>query len=145
MRAVLKLLVSVIVCLLAGLAGLALVFRDLPVGPGPGLIALGGLLYFFAGFGLARWHRGARPLLWGLAPGWSLALLGVIGVWVTLTDPPSGHWGLALLFLLGPAVAGSAGAVVATRTLKAARRETELRSRGDHGRTRGGRARRLSP
>lgn len=117
MRAVLKVLVSVIVCLLAGLAGLALVFRDLPVGPGPGLIALGGLLYFSAGFGLARWHRGARPLLWGLAPGWSLALLGGIGLWVTVTDPPSGHWGLALLFLLGPAVAGSAGAVLAARTV----------------------------
>ncbi|MCZ0934753.1 MAG: hypothetical protein OXJ54_06175 [Gemmatimonadetes bacterium] len=145
MRAVLKLLVSVIVCLLAGLAGLALVFRDLPVGPGPGLIALGGVLYFFAGFGLARWHRGARPLLWGLAPGWSLALLGVVGVWVTLTDPPSGHWGLALLFLLGPAVAGSAGTVVATRTRMAARRKTAPRSSGAHGRTRGGRARRLSP
>ena len=114
MKAVLKVLVSIIVCLLAGLAGLALVFRDLPVGPGPGLIALGGLLYFSAGFGLARWHR-ARPLLWGLAPGWSLALLGVIGIWVTVTDPPSGHWGLALLFLLGPAVAGSAGAVLAAR------------------------------
>ncbi len=118
MRTVPKVLVSVIVCLLAGLAGLALVFRDLPVGPGPGLIGLGGLLYFSAGFGLTRWHRGARALLWGLAPGWSLALLGTIGIWVTVTDPPSGHWGLALLFLLGPAVAGSAGAVLATRTLK---------------------------
>lgn len=118
MRIVLKVLVSVIVCLLAGLAGLALVFRDLPVGPGPGLVALGGLLYFSAGFSLTRWHRGERPVLWGLAPGWSLALLGVIGIWVTLTDPPSGHWGLALLFLLGPAAAGSAGAVLARRTLK---------------------------
>ena len=118
MRAVVKILVSVIVCLLAGLAGLALVFRDLPVGPGPGLIALGGLLYFSAGFGLARWHGGARPLLCGMAPGWGLALLGAIGIWVTVTDPPSGDWGLALLFLLGPAVAGSAGAVLATRTLK---------------------------
>lgn len=118
MRVVLKILVSAIICLLAGLAGLALVYRDLPVGPGPGLVAIGGLLYFSAGFGLARWHRGARPLLWALAPIWSLALLGVIGVWVTVTDPASGHWGLALLFLLGPAAAGSSGAVLATRTLK---------------------------
>ena len=117
MKAALKILVSIIVCLLAGVAGLALVFSDLPVGPGPGLIALGGLLYFSAGFGLARWHRGARPLLWGLAPGWSLALLGGFGLWVTVTDPPSGHWGLALLFLLGPAVAGSTGAVLAARML----------------------------
>ena len=113
-----KLVVSVIVCLLAGLAGLVLVFKDLPVGPGPGLIGLGGLLYFLAAFGLTRWHRGARPLLWGLAPGWSLALLGAVGVWVTVTDPLSGHWGLALLFLLGPAVAGSAGALLAATTRK---------------------------
>ncbi|WP_420447811.1 hypothetical protein [Candidatus Palauibacter sp.] len=119
MRAVLKLLVSVIVCLLAGLAGLALVFRDLPVDPGPGLIALGGLFYLSVGFGLTRLHSGARPFLWGLAPGWALAILGVIGVWVTMTDPPSGHWGLALLFLLGPAVAGLAGALLAARTPRA--------------------------
>lgn len=119
MKGALKLLVSIIVCLLAGLAGLALVFRDLPVGPGPGLIAIGGLFYLSVGFGLTRWHRGARPLVWGLAPGWGLVALGVIGVWVTVTDPPSGHLGLALLFLFGPGVAGSAGALLAARLTKA--------------------------
>ena len=118
MQGVAKVIVSVIICLLAGLAGLALVFRALPIGPGPGLIALGGLFYLSVGFGLTRWHRGARPCLWGLAPGWGLATLGVVGAWVSVTDPRSGHWGLALLFLLGPAVAGAAGALLAARRFK---------------------------
>ncbi|WP_419162221.1 hypothetical protein [Candidatus Palauibacter sp.] len=109
---------SVIVCLLAGVVGLALVFRDLPIGPGPGLVAVGGLFYLFVGYVLTRWHGGARPLLWGLVPGWGLALLGVIGLWVSVTDPPSGHWALALLFLLGPGVAGLAGASLARRARK---------------------------
>lgn len=108
---------SIIVCVLAGLAGLALVFRDLPVEPGAGLVALGGVLYLAVGFGLTRWHGGARPLLWGVAPGWGLNLLGLIGVWVSATDPPSGHWTLALLFLLGPAAAGLAGAALARKSL----------------------------
>lgn len=117
-RAAAKTGVSIIVCLLAGLAGLVLVFRDLPVGPGPGLVLLGGLFYLAVGFALTRWHRGVRPLLWGLAPGWGLGLLGLIGVWVSATDPPSGHWVLALTFLLGPAAAGLAGGALARRTLK---------------------------
>ena len=114
-----KIIGSIVMCLLAGLVGLALVFRDLPVGPGAGLIALGGLFYLAVGFALTRWHRGARPLLWGLAPGWGPGLLGLIGVWVSATDPSSGHWALALLFLLGPAVAGLAGVSLARRTLSA--------------------------
>lgn len=118
MKAVVKIAASVVACLLAGVAGLALVFRDLPVGPGPGLIALGGLFYLAVGFALTRWHGGARPLLWGLAPGWGLVLLGLIGLWFSATDPASGHWALACLFLLGPPVAGLAGASLARRTLR---------------------------
>ena len=117
MKAAVKIAASIAVCLLAGLVGLALVFSDLPIGPGLGLVSLGGLFYLAIGFTLTRWHRGARPLLWGLAPGWGLGLLGLIGVWVSATDPPSGHWSLAFLFLLGPAAAGLAGAALARRTL----------------------------
>ena len=119
MKRIAKMLVSVLVCLLAGLAGLALVFRDLPVEPGRGLIALGGLFYMAVGFLLVKGHGGKRHILLGIAPGWGLGLLGLVGVWVSATDPRSGDWSLALLFLLGPALAGLAGALLARMTRRA--------------------------
>ncbi len=110
---------STLVCILGGLVGLALVFRDLPIPPGLGLVALGALFYLGIAFALTKWNGGRRPLVWGIAPGWGLGLLGVVGVWTTITDPPSGQWTLALLFLLGPALAGLTGTMLARRGLKA--------------------------
>lgn len=110
-----KVTLSGFACFLSGLVGLALVFRDLPISPGPGLVALGGLFYLGVGFTLTKWHNGRRPLVWGLAPGWGLVLLGIVGVWTTITDPASGHWTLALVFLLGPGLTGLTGAVLARR------------------------------
>lgn len=114
-----KALLSVLVCVLGGLVGLALVFRDLPIPPGLGLIGVGAVFYVGVGFALTKWNGGRRPIVWGIAPGWGLALLGIIGVWTTITDPPSGEWTLALLFLLGPALAGLSGSLLARKSSKA--------------------------
>lgn len=108
-----KTLFAVLICVLAGLVGLAFVFRDLPIDPGPALIGLAGVFYIIVGFALTKLDGGRRPLLWGTVPGWGLAILGFAGVWTTIADPPSGDWTLALLFLLGPGVAGVLGASLA--------------------------------
>ena len=109
-----KTALSLLIVIVAGLAGLALVFTDVvPVPLGTPRILVGALLYLVVGFALARMHRGGRPLAWAIAAGWGPILLGLYGVWVSLTDRASGDWGLALVFLVGPAIAAGLGSTVA--------------------------------
>lgn len=111
-----KTVLSLLAVLAAGVAGLALVFTDLvPVPVGFERVAVGALLYVAAGYLVARWNADGRPLGWALATAWGLGLLGAVGLWITLTDPASGHLVLALTFLLGPALAALAGGVLGAR------------------------------
>ena len=105
-----KRFLSVLLVLLSGLVGLSLVFTDwVPVPLGTGRVAIGAAFYLVVGFLVARWNAGGRPLGWSLATAWGLALLGIVGLWVTLTDPASGDWTLAALFLAGPLACAGAG------------------------------------
>lgn len=111
-----KILLSLIVVVVAGLVGLALVFTDLiPVPPGWARIAAGTAFYVLAGWTLGRLNAGRRPLPWALGAGWGLILLGLVGMWISATDPASGDFALAALFLLGPATASLFGVWLASR------------------------------
>lgn len=113
-------LLTVLIVLAAGIAGLGLVFTDL--GPGDTEAArlwTGGVFYFLAG-SLVGWLNGGRSgRRWAAATAWGMILLGVVGVWISLTDPASADLRLALLFLLGPLGAallgGALGAALADR------------------------------
>ena len=118
-----KTLLSIVVVVAAGLAGLAFVFTDvLVVAPGPGRVAVAGLFYVLVGFVLATLRRGGRPLRWALASGWGTAILGLIGLWVSITDAGSGDFGLAFLFLVGPALAAALGGWFASAPFRSAGR-----------------------
>lgn len=111
-----KTLLSFLLVLVAGVAGLALVFTDLiPVPPGWARIAAGAVLYVAAGWILGRLNTGRRPLRWALGAAWGLILLGGVGLWISLTDPASGDLALAALFVLGPATAALVGGWLASR------------------------------
>jgi len=114
-----KTLLSVLTVIVAGVVGLSLVFTDLlPVAPGGGRVVAGGIFYLAIGFLLARVHAAGRPLRWAVASAWGLMLLGVIGVWISMTDRSSGDWTLALLFLVGPAVAAGVGGAFGARRVR---------------------------
>jgi len=116
-----KTLLSVFAVIVAGLIGLSLVFTDLlPVTGGGGRVIAGAVFYLVVGFLLARLNAGGRPLRWALASAWGLILLGVIGVWISMTDRGSRDWTLALLFLIGPAVAAGAGGALGARRTRSA-------------------------
>lgn len=107
---------SLLVVVVAGLVGLALVFTDLiPIPPGWVRIALGAAFYVLAGWLLGRLNARGRPLRWALGAGWGLILLGLVGLWISFTDPASGDFALAALFLLGPATASLLGGWLASR------------------------------
>lgn len=111
-----KTLASLAVVVIAGIVGLALVFTDLiPVPPGWLRVAAGGAFYVIAGWILGRLNAGRSPLRWALGAGWGLILLGIAGVWISATDPASGDFALAALFLLGPATASLLGGWLASR------------------------------
>jgi len=111
-----KTLASLVVVVVAGLVGLALVFTDLiPVPPGWLRIAAGAAFYVLAGWILGRLNAGRRPLRWALGAGWGLIVLGLVGVWISATDPASGDFALAALFLVGPATAALLGGWLASR------------------------------
>lgn len=112
-----KTMLSVLVVLLAGVTGLALVFTDLfPVPPGGGRVMAGAAFYVAVGFLLARLNVGGRPLRWAATSAWGLMPFGLVGVWISMTDRVSGDWTLALLFLVGPLfAAGAGGALGASR------------------------------
>ncbi len=105
-----KTILSLITVMIAGAAGLAFVFTDVLIAPpGLGRIAVGGVFYVVVGFALAKLQLGGRPIPWAVASGWGLAGLGVVGLWISFTDRSSADFGLAFLFLLGPAVAAVLG------------------------------------
>ncbi len=96
-------LLALLAALLAGLVGLALVFTD--YGPGRTEAArawVGGGFYLAAGIVVGLLYARGRALRWAVATAWGMILLGMVGLWVSATDPASGDWSLALLFLLGP-------------------------------------------
>lgn len=99
-----------LIVIAAGIVGLALVFTD--IGPGrTGVqrIGLGAVFFLLAG-GLLGWlGSGGKPMRWAGASAWGMILLGIVGVWISATDPSSGDWGLALLFLFGPLVCALLG------------------------------------
>jgi len=116
-----KTVLSILAVILAGVVGLSLVFTDLlPVAPGGGRVIAGGVFYLAVGFLLARLHAAGRPLRWAVASAWGLMLLGVIGVWISMTDRSSGDWTLALLFLVGPGIAAGVGGVLGARRVRSA-------------------------
>lgn len=107
-----KTTLSVLIVLVAGLTGLALVFTDwvpLPLG-WPRL--LGGAAFYFA-VGLALGRLRPRPIAWSILAAWGLILLGLVGLWISFTDPASGDLPLALVFLFGPAAVAALGALIA--------------------------------
>jgi hypothetical protein len=111
-----KTILSLVMVVIAGVAGLAFVFTDVLVAPpGFGRIAVGGVFYVVVGFALARLQSGGRPVRWALASGWGLAALGVVGLWISLSDRSSADFGLAFLFLLGPALAAVLGSWIGGR------------------------------
>ena len=108
-----KTLITVLLVIIAGLAGLAFVFTDvLVVSPGPLRVALAGAFYVFVGFLIARVQGGGKPGRWAIACGWGTAILGLVGLRLSLTDSGSGDLTLALILLLGPALAAWLGAFV---------------------------------
>jgi len=105
-----KTVLSLLLVVLAGLVGLALVFTDvIPISLGPARVAFGAGFYILAGFLLGRWNAKGRPLAWAASAAWGLVLLGAVGLWTSVNDPPSGDYGLALLFLLGPLASALGG------------------------------------
>jgi len=111
-----KTILSLITVVLAGAAGLAFVFTDVLVAPlGLGRIGVGGVFYVLIGFLLGRLQAGSRPIRWALASGWGLALLGAVGLWISLTERSSADFPLAFLFLLGPASAALLGGWIGGR------------------------------
>jgi hypothetical protein len=111
-----KTILSLLIVIAAGLAGLAFVFTDvLVLPPGIGRISLAGVFFILVGYVLAKMNAGRRPRVWAMASGWGLEILGVIGLWISITQPASGDLGLALLFLLGPGIAALLGGTVALR------------------------------
>jgi peptidoglycan/LPS O-acetylase OafA/YrhL len=98
-----KRLLLILIVIVAGIVGLALVFTG--VGPGrtgTARVALGAIAYLVLGGLVGALAGSDRSLRWAGATAWAMILLGIVGVWVSATDPVSGDWGLALLFLLGP-------------------------------------------
>ena len=111
-----KTILSLITVVIAGAAGLAFVFTDVLVAPpGLGRIAVGGVFYVLIGFLLGRLQAGGRPVRWALASGWGLALLGGVGLWISLTERSSADFALAFLFLLGPGLAAVLGGWIGGR------------------------------
>lgn len=111
-----KTLLCVLVVVAAGLAGLAFVFTDvLVVPPGPVRIAVAGLFYVAVGLLLAALRPGGSPFRWAVASGWGTAILGLVGLWVSITDAGSGDLALALIFLFGPALAAGFGGWIGVR------------------------------
>jgi peptidoglycan/LPS O-acetylase OafA/YrhL len=96
-------LLLVLIVIVAGVIGLALVFTD--IGPGRTGFSRGvfGAIFFLLAGALVGWiNVGGRPLPWAAATAWGMMLLGVLGSWISATDPASGDWSLALTFLFGP-------------------------------------------
>lgn len=109
-----KTALAVLIVLIAGLVGLALVFTDwipLPLG-WPRLLG-GAAFYFAVGLALGRLRGGRRPIAWAVFATWGLIALGLVGLWISFTDPASGDLELAFVFLLGPAAAAALGAWIA--------------------------------
>lgn len=105
-------MLTVALVVLAGLAGLAFVFTDvLIVPPGPGRVALAAAFYLTIGFVISRLQADGAPVRWALACGWGTAILGLVGLWLSISGSASGDLVLALIFLLGPAGAAALGAV----------------------------------
>ncbi|MDH3735077.1 MAG: hypothetical protein OEU54_16225 [Gemmatimonadota bacterium] len=101
---------SIILVVLGGLAGLAFVFTDVLIfPPGPLRVAAGGAFYVLLGFLLARAQAGGKPFRWALACGWGTAILGLVGLWLSITDPGSGDFTLAMVFIFGPPIAAWLG------------------------------------
>ena len=105
-----KIFLSIMTVSIAGVVGLGLVFSDVvPVPVGLIRVALGVGFYVVVGFVLAKWNSGWKLFGWAVAAGWSLGLLGIVGVRISISDHDYGDLNLALLFLLGPIAAVLAG------------------------------------
>lgn len=97
-----KLLMTLIV-IAAGIVGLALVLTDIGPGrTGMGRVAVGAVFFLLIGVLLGWLGSGGKPVRWAGAAAWGMILLGIVGVWISATDPASGDWGLAFTFLFGP-------------------------------------------
>jgi len=77
--------------------------------PGWGTVAIGAIYHALLAALLTWWNGGRGLAIWAIVPSWGLGLLGLVGVWISIQDPPSGDWGVAMLFLLGPTLSGLAG------------------------------------
>lgn len=111
-----KKLLMVLIVIAAGIVGLALVFTDIGPGrTGMGRVVVGAVFFLLVGVLLGWLGSDGKPMRWAGAPTWGLILLGIIGLWISATDPASGDWGLAFMFLFGPLVCALIGGWVAGR------------------------------
>jgi peptidoglycan/LPS O-acetylase OafA/YrhL len=111
-----KKLIMILIVIAAGIIGLALVFTDIGPGrTGVARIAVGAVFFLIAGALVGWLASGGRPMRWAGATAWGMILLGIVGSWISATDPASGDWGLALTFLFGPLVCALLGGWVGGR------------------------------
>lgn len=103
MPRILKIVLTVALALGIGLLGLGIVFADTPFTETATRRLLSGVILFFGSgllIGLLS-PEGRGWLVAGLGA-WGLMLLGTTGLWLSVTNPPSADYPLALTYLTGP-------------------------------------------
>lgn len=122
MRQILKIVLTVALALGIGLLGLGIVFTDTPLTEtATGRLLSGVTLFFGSGLILGLLNPEGRGWIVAGLGAWGLMLLGAMGLWLSVANPPSADYPLSLTFLAGPLSLALGGGYLGARLRRSRR------------------------